>query len=327
MKQISFNPDELQKFIASLAANHDDLAARLRVLTHSVKSQDANVQIHAHYFPFRGGKPTVGEFIEILASKLVRFCLPGKSINETQKKWKGLSRDKVMESAIALHNKAVDLFKRANKATNRNGEFGEVITFLLIESVLRAPQLVAKMSLKTSPQMPVHGSDGIHFKFDASAGNLRLFWGESKCYGSVSQALAEAVTSVADNLKHGKMSHELFLIEQHADMTEFPNEFREAVLSFLDPYDDNYNKRVDTSVILIVFDFDAFAKMNALTASQVEGAFCAALAQELENCVQRLDTQLQKHGVSQHSIEVFFLPAPSVGEMRTLFQNRIGWTT
>src|SRR3546814_2556394 len=89
---------------------------------------------------------------------------------------------------------------------------------LLIESVLRAPQLVAKMSLKTNSQMPVHGSDGIHFRLEKPGGELRLFWGESKCYQSVEQAILRAAESVAENLQHDKMSHELFLIEQHADL-------------------------------------------------------------------------------------------------------------
>jgi hypothetical protein len=76
------------------------------------------------------------------------------------------------------------------------------------------------MSLKTSSQMPVHGSDGIHFKCDA-AGNLRLLWGESKCYESITSALAEAVKSVAENLQHQKMSHELFLIVSYCSPVFF----------------------------------------------------------------------------------------------------------
>jgi hypothetical protein len=116
-----------------------------------------------------------------------------------------------LESATKLHQQALDLFKRANKKTNRNGEFGELITYILIELVLKAPQFLAKMSLKTSSQMPIHGSDGIHVSFDSKNGNLILYWGESKCYSSIKTALKNAVKSVAENLEHKRWVTSCFL--------------------------------------------------------------------------------------------------------------------
>lgn len=315
----------VDQFVASLATDHDDLNARLRTISSPPSSSRAGVRIHGHFFAFRSGKPTMEEFVEILSHKLTAFCLPRRQIRKVQASWEGMAPSKIAESAVALHNKAIDLFKKANKATNRNGEFGELIAYLLIESVLRAPQLVAKMSLKTSSQMPVHGSDGIHFKFEAPSGRLRLFWGESKCYQSVNQALSEAAKSVAENLEYDKMGHELFLIEQHADLSEFPKEVSDAILSFLDPYEESSNLRIDTSVMLIAFDFDAFAKVAALKKDEVEKAFEKLLTDELKKLALRLDAELQDHAVPQHDLEVFFLPLPSVAEMRKRFQDRIGW--
>ena len=168
---------ELEKFVASLATGHDDLGARIRTVSHTVQSSNKNLTIHAHYLAFRGGQPTVGEFVDILYLKLVPFCLHRSQIERAQQNWQTIPPAKAHEVAVRLHLQALDLFKKANKNTNRNGEFGELITFLLIESVLKAPQFVAKMSLKTNTQMPVHGSDGIHLSFDARTGNLKLYWG------------------------------------------------------------------------------------------------------------------------------------------------------
>lgn len=327
MSSTGFDITTLDKLVASLAEDHDDLKPRLRSVADPAQSARSGVRIHAHYFAFRGGKPTVDQFVELLSTKLVAFCLPRRHIKRVQDSWTSLPPSKVTESAVGLHNRAIDLFKKANKATNRNGEFGELIAYLLIESVLRAPQLVAKMSLKTSPQMAVHGSDGIHCKFESSGKKLRLFWGESKCYQAVNDALAKAAKSVADNLEHAKMEHELFLIEQHADLTGLPKEVEEALMSFLDPYDENWNLRLDTSVMLIAFDFDAFASVEGLSAEDVEPAFEAKLREELKTLAVRLDDELANHNVPQHDLEVFFLPLPSVVAMRERFQNRIGWTS
>lgn len=322
----SIDNDELESLVASLARGHDDLQVRLRTVGHAARSQDGQVRLHGHYFAFRQGQPTVAEFVNLLSTKLIAFCLPRRQILAAQREWEGRSPDVAMEGAIALRDKAVDLFKRAHRNTNRNGEFGELITYLLIEAVLQAPQMVAKMSLKTSPQMPVHGSDGIHFRFDAATGALTLLWGESKCYASVTAALVRAVESVAENLQDRKLAHELFLVEQHADLSPLPLAARDAVMSFLNPYDENYNKRVDASVVLIAFDFARFARSGGMRPEEVEPAFEAALRTELDACATRLDAELGARGVAGHSLDVFFLPVPSVDELRSRFQDKIGWT-
>ncbi|UWU84263.1 DUF1837 domain-containing protein [Bradyrhizobium yuanmingense] len=316
----------MEAFIAALAEGHDDLPPRIRTVTHSTKSNNDLVRIHAHFLSFRAGQPTVEEFVNLLSFKLVPFCLHRKYISAVQGDWATLTPGKIQQSAIQLNQKAIDLFKRAHKKTNRNGEFGELIAYLLIESVLKAPQFVAKMSLKTSPQMPVHGSDGIHISYDERAEELRLYWGESKCYSSVKAAIKNAVTSVADNLEHQKMSHELFLVEQYFDQADFPEKFKKAILSFLNPYDENYNKRTDVSVVLIVFDFAVYAKIKSLKPNEVEQKFVSELCTALKLYADQFDKLLKKHDVKQHNMEVFFLPLPSVDQMRSLFQDKIGWT-
>ncbi len=317
----------LEAFISSLAASHDDLGARLRTVSTLPSSQRSDVSVHAHYFAFRNGKPTMEDFVEILTTKLVGFCLPRREIRKAEERWKSLPHAKIIEDAARLQTRAVDLFKKANRDTNRNGEFGEVIAYLLTESVLRAPQLVSKMSLKTNSQMPVHGSDGIHFKLEQPGGELRLFWGESKCYQSVGDAITQAAKSVAENLAHDKMAHELFLIEQHADLEGFPAELSAAILDFLDPYSEKSNLRLDTSVMLIAFDFDGFAKLEGLAPDSIEVTFAEQIESELPDLIKRIDAALDAHAVPSHDLHLFFLPVPSIVKMRERFQMRIGWTS
>ncbi|MGN8094151.1 HamA C-terminal domain-containing protein [Methylobacterium sp. 22177] len=322
---MTFDPAELQGILLSLTTDHDDLGVRVRRLEHQAKCQNPHIRMHGHYFAFREGKPTVAEFVELLSTKLISFCMSRKSINAAHEKLRHLSPQKQFERATALRDQAVDLFKRAQRNTNRNGEFGEVITYLLIEHVLKAPQLVAKMSLKTSREMPVHGSDGVHFSFDPATGGLTLLWGESKCYASVANALSEAVKSVAENLQDDKMKQEIFLVREHGDLSAFSDAGRDAIMSFLDPYAENYNQRIDGSVILVAFDFERFADMNGLKPADVDNAFQDALRVELDSCATRLDAQLKKNGIEHHTIDVFFLPVPSVQDLRMRFQHRIGW--
>ncbi len=322
----SSQANALEDFMASLAEGHDDLGARIRLVTHGAKSVGGRVNLHAHYLAFRDGKPTLDEFVKILYTKLVSFCLSRKQITDAQTSWVGLPAGKILESAVDLHRQALDLFIRANRNSNRNGEFGELIAYLLIEYVLKAPQFVAKMSLKTSSQMPVHGSDGIHMSYDAASDELKLYWGESKCYADVNAAIDRAAESVAENLQYDKMGHEVFLVRQGLDLSAFPEEFRQAIMSFLDPYDEKYNDRADVSVMFIAFDFDAFAELEDVDPKAIDTEFSKQLADTMPIYAGRLDTALAKHNVKHHSVEIFFLPVPSIAALRKMFQDRVGWT-
>jgi hypothetical protein len=83
---------------------------------------------------------------------------------------------------------------------------------------------------------------------------------------------------------------------------------------------------VDVSVVFIAFDFDAFKSSAGVAKTQVEKAFMADLNAALPIYLDAFDSALDKSGIAGHSIEVFFLPVPSVADMRDLFQAKIGWT-
>ncbi len=139
---------EAQAIIAALASDHN-LDARLRTVSKTPSSKRSDVAVHAHYFPLRNGKPTMEEFVDrVLLKKLAKFCLPGREIRRAKERFATLTEDEIIEEGADLLNRAIDLFKKANKSTNRNGEFGEVIAYLLIESVLKAPQHLPDMKLR-----------------------------------------------------------------------------------------------------------------------------------------------------------------------------------
>lgn len=316
---------DIGAFVDSLVNDHKELGVRLRTVTHSVQSSNGSVGIHAHYLPFRQGVAEVDEFVDYLYMKLVGFCLHRKSIEQQQALWKDLPANKIQERANGLQLRAKRLFKTAQEKTNRNGEFGELIIYILIEAILGAPQFVAKMSLKTNTQMPVHGSDGIHLKWDEHKKRIVLYWGESKCHKTVNGAIDDAISSIAENLAASKLGQEVFLVQEYYDQSGFPEDMREAILAFLDPLDENYHQRADASVMLVCFDFKAFGEMSDVDEDNVEAEFEKQLTDALPKYVERIDEALETHGVKKHTIEMFFLPVPSVGDMRTKFQNIIGW--
>jgi hypothetical protein len=98
---------------------------------------------------------------------------------------------------------------------------------------------------------------------------------------------------------------------------------REAILSYLDPFDENYNERQDITTCLIGFDFEKFAQVTQV--DDPEKAFRLLAEQKLEEVGLMLASALRKKNLEHREIEFFFFPVPSVQELRDLFQKKIGW--
>lgn len=265
------------------------------------------------------------EFVQAIATKLVSFCFSNAHLQSSYGAMKGMDDDARQEASNQLFMEAVDLFIKAQKNTKRSGEFGELIAYLLMEWVIGAPQVVAKMSLKTNPEMPVHGSDGIHLKYDANADRLLVYFGESKSYENVTAAIKDAVSSVATALAPEKIRHELMLVKQQFDLAGIPAAAREPILDFLNPLSAAAQKRETIAVIFIAFDFKGFSALKALELDEVAPAFEKTLVEALAKHTQTLEDELKSAGIDHRRIEAFFLPVPKVADLRLAFHQRIGW--
>jgi len=221
-----------------------------------------------------------------------------------------------------LAGRARRLFIKTRVATGRSGEAGELLLYLLTEWMLAAPQLIAKMNLKTNSQMPVHGSDGIHIRYDEVEQTLLLFWGEAKVHQSIKKAIGAAATSMATFFRD-QLAAEIVLVKAHHHMADLSSEAREALLRYLDPYSEKSNSRKDISTCLIMFDFDAALDQHA--PENRETAFRAALLSAIEAAIAEFDAAATSAGLDQHNVELFFLPVASVDDFRQAFQKLIGW--
>lgn len=215
-----------ESLAAALQAIQKDwafLAARLRLVEHDVVTDHSRLNLRLHYPALRGSQATVEELVEALLSLLPHFSLPRKQIQKIYDSHTS-QKDEFKYHRILdqLGREARSLFIRARKAANRNGEAGELLLYLLTEWVLEAPQIIAKMSLKTSGQMPVHGSDGIHARFDAPTGRLMLYSGEAKLHADLAGAVQSAVASIKASLGHDKMQHEIGLVQRNIDFAGCP---------------------------------------------------------------------------------------------------------
>ncbi|WP_051419872.1 DUF1837 domain-containing protein [Paracoccus pantotrophus] len=188
----------LEDALASLKRDLSKLSTRLKSVDHTVTTECKALTLRLHYPAFRQRKPMMSELVDTVSTYIVNFCLPRQQVADLNEQYGKVSPEEFTTMFEVLRQEAFDLFKRAHVATNRNGEAGELILYLLTEWLLEAPQIVAKMSLKTNTEMPVHGADGVHVRYCAATGRLYIYWGEAKLYGNLDQAITEAAKSIVN---------------------------------------------------------------------------------------------------------------------------------
>jgi hypothetical protein len=174
-----------EQFIASLQRDYSNLSVRIRELIHSVKCETDGVTLRLYFPAISQGKPKVLELVSTILDYVTTFALSRSQVDSLMESYGTLSADEFRVRCERLQREAVALFIRAQKATNRTGEAGELLLYLLTEWILKAPQILAKMGLKTNRDMPVHGTDGIHIGYAPDKKRFCFYWGESKLFEDV----------------------------------------------------------------------------------------------------------------------------------------------
>ncbi|MGF3076892.1 HamA C-terminal domain-containing protein [Facklamia sp. P12955] len=103
-------------------------------------------------------------------------------------------REKFKNQSMKISKVARSRFK---EYSNNEGELGELLLFCFLEGHLGAPKILTKLEHKTTSDMYVNGSDGIHLlKLDNI--HYQLIFGESKMYKTEQDGLREAFNSIYD---------------------------------------------------------------------------------------------------------------------------------
>lgn len=248
--------------------------------------------------------------MRLLANMIIAYCLP-------RDRWSEMGHDE----AMSLFKEARDMFNKT-KRLSTSGELGELLVYLLSEAVLQAPQIVSKMSLKTSANMNVNGSDGIHLGINK--GSLCFIFGESKVYQKYKAAIASALGSIKDfNFKQvsgarTQLDFEVSLIRAHLDVP--PGPLRNEILELLDPYSPKADNYQHLHACFIGFDWPELSGMTEDTNSMWTTSFRSIAADVLRALDDHIssDPELQKL-----DIRFMFLPFEDVEQARSLFLKEL----
>jgi hypothetical protein len=313
-------PINLNEILETLLGKYDSLAARIRHVDFSINDVYPRISVRGSYLAFRDGLPTIEDFVTVIHRRITSFCLPRNELRAIHDSAAKKSADEAAELWTAAVTRASERYIKAKKGSNRSGEATEIILFVLLESVLKAPQIVSKMYLKTNNDMPVHGTDGIHARYDPMSKELFLYWGESKAHKTLASALSSAIESLVEFIERAKEEKEIDIIHAHADLGGMTPEAKKALLDFFDPIKEESNKRKPVFACLLVFDYPSLSQVV-----KDEKIFITEFRATAKAFVQTLKDRLDDHDLLPRRFEFFLLPLSSVQQLRDLFQQKIGW--
>lgn len=296
---------------------------RLREVPYLWRTRDLSVSGKFLYLSFRDGKPTLDEFVEYIYHRIIPFCIPRKVRLEKDRHYAATGDTRYI---VELIDQAKNLFIKAHNSGKTTGEPGELILFILLEALLTAPQLACKMYLKTSEEMPVHGSDSIHVLKGSSENTLCLIWGESKIYQKLSSALDDICASISNFLSEetGRSLRErdIDILKDHMDISE--PELREVLIRFFDPYCEESNRREEAFACFVGFDYAIYKNLDSMPKEEQERFFRTAFQARIDSACKLFEKKLRSTGLSHLRIYFFLIPFPSVEELRQKFLMKIG---
>jgi len=279
--------------------------------------EDTKTTCHIHCLNLDGnGRPRVDALVAFLAYKVIDYAIPRKKIREAYKDYENTGSSRKM---VKLTTEARKLFTTLAKS----GEGGEFILFLFAEQFLKLPQIICKMSLKTSTQMHYHGADGIHIGVDSLTEKLCLYWGESKLFVSLSSAISECMESISPMLQgvmamDGAESRDMQLLESHLNVED--RLLEEALKKYLDPDNPEFNQLEYRGICLVGFDIKDYPKEAGEL--KIEG-LSELVNKKIKKWRASVKDGVSKKKLNQFSMHVFLLPFPSVSAFRSSLRKAL----
>lgn len=306
--------DVLDKIEQLLRGNSNDINGYLRVITKEVSLEDTNSMAYYHMIRLNGNKETrVKDLANYLSSLIIDYAIPRKQILDAQEK------DRVENTTRhvrELSKKAKKLFTQLKKT----GEGGEMLLYVFAQHVMKIPQVLCKMSLKTDGALHFQGTDGLHMKYDANSQSLILYWGESKVYSDIDEGMRDCLNSIKPYLlREEAIDRDMELFRDNIDLID--EELENAIIEYLNPDSGKFGKLEFRGICFIGFDDESYPdRPNSKTEDEV----FVEIEGKIADWNKKLSKKLKNRApLDTYKMDIFLLPFPSVEIFRKTFLEEV----
>lgn len=314
--------DALQISLA-LAGVYDGLDHRLSET--EVQWTRAGFRVTGRFFwlPIRDANFTVEEFVEYIYYRLAAFCIPRADREQAREQYIATGDERY---PFEILDRAKSLFLKSPRKVETNGEPGEVALFTVLEGKEGCPQLACKMYLKTNNEMPVHGTDGIHVRLPSDGEGLKLIWGESKIYESISSAFDAVCASLSQFVGTPEMpglrQRDIRICRDHMNVPSGAT--RDALLKSLNPYCAEYNQTAEEYACFVAFTYSGCMCDATQTPEQMQSDFLQQYHERVRTACELFCDKLESAGLRTLRVRLYLLPMPDVAVFRKAFMRRLG---
>lgn len=218
-----------------------------------------------------------------------------------------------------LSKKAREKFK---KYTQNTGELGELMLYCFLEKHLNAPKILSKLELKTSSELYVNGSDGVHY-LKLEDGNYQLIFGESKMYKDLSSAIEAALESIRlfkeeinsnGEYKPG-ITFEKNLISDNLKK-EFDNEEVEFLTKLIYPTSESDFYVDDAFGIFIGYEIIIKPEEKRLSNSEFRKSIKEKILKEILSKIETINYKIEVKNLIGHNFYVYIVPFTEIEKER-----------
>ena len=303
--------------LAALKGDPSSLDVHLILANRDIVINGYSTRVHCHCLTVdANGRVQVGQLAEFMRRSAVDYAIPRARIEEAK------ARDTKFNSTEAV-SALVDQARALFTDLKQTGEGGELLLFLLAERFLKLPQILCKMDLKTDSRMHYHGADGVYAGITPDH-ILKLYWGESKIYKNVGDAIRSCIASLApflteDDDENATRSRDLFLLSDKADLRNA--EVSAAIRRYFDR-DLPSSRRVEyCGIALVGFDASFYTAQNGKLDGQLVST---AAISALNDWCKLIGSHLKSHNLNSFEIQFLCLPLPSADDFRDRFLKAMG---
>ena len=301
------NLNKINQYATASISDYEDC---LGSIDHSYTINGVQTQVRLNYVKFDGnGMPMVKALANMLYTYIIDYCISARNRTEQL----------TARQSTQLTKQARDLFRHptvTDSTPDKTGEAGELLLYFLMEAVLKAPQVVSKMELKTNHKDEVKGSDGIHAKYNDTTKLVDFYFGESKLYKDSAAAISDAIKSVEQFHNIEMYQHEFSMVTKHFKYAD--DITKEAVTSLIVHGEPGPNACINHAC-LIGYDFKGFNGLNGSNSNELLDDFISKFHVDGDRLTKLLQKKFDNFGKKHLRFEVFFIPFPSVVEFRNAF--------
>lgn len=297
-----------------IAVDLEDYKQCLDSIEHEQTIKNLNTKMRFHHLRFDGnGRPMSKALAELLYQYIIHYCIAAKNRPSTI----------TAKESTQLTKEARKLFRHpdiTDESPDKTGEAGEALLFFLMESIIQAPQIVSKMELKTNRKLEANGSDGIHARWNETDEVVDFYFGESKLYRNIDDAIYSALTSIEKFHADEIYKHEFTMITKHFKYAD--PEVQAAVTEHILLGEPGAGARINHAC-LIGYDWNEYENIENKSSKQLAQDFRKKLTSETPLISSQLDQKLKSFSRKHLLFDVFFIPFPSVQTFRNDFNEAL----